>query len=229
MNEETIPMITTSSATKNIMSAILAIQSQVPTLVKDKHGVHGSKYADLAQIMDKLGPLLTAQQLVLMQGGNHELWETRLCHISGEFVAITIPFAMQTNKPHEVGSGITYFRRYGIMALLGLVAEDDDGNAAQGITHTIQQQNYQAPASGDAAVIHFGKNKGKPLYELSDNQVSWYVKNYDEQVREGKKLRPDDERLRQALNKEMSKRMGKQEVMVEPPPQFAASPDEIPF
>jgi hypothetical protein len=33
-------------------------------------------------------------------------------------------------KPQEIGSSITYARRYNIQSLLNLAAEDDDGNAA---------------------------------------------------------------------------------------------------
>ena len=35
---------------------------------------------------------------------------------------------IQSTKPQERGSEITYYRRYGLQSLLGLEAEDDDAN-----------------------------------------------------------------------------------------------------
>jgi hypothetical protein len=36
----------------------------------------------------------------------------------------------QLNDPQKLGSAITYYRRYTLQSLLGLQAEDDDGNKA---------------------------------------------------------------------------------------------------
>jgi hypothetical protein len=45
-----------------------------------------------------------------------------------EIAAIPLP---ATEDPQKLGSAITYYRRYAIVTLLGLVTEeDDDGNAA---------------------------------------------------------------------------------------------------
>jgi hypothetical protein len=42
--------------------------------------------------------------------------------------------------PQGMGSAVTYARRYAYMAIIGMAAEDDDGNAAS------QPVNRQAPA-----------------------------------------------------------------------------------
>ena len=34
------------------------------------------------------------------------------------------------DNPHQMGSGITYAKRYGLQSLYGLPSEDDDGNKA---------------------------------------------------------------------------------------------------
>jgi len=41
-----------------------------------------------------------------------------------------VPLVLGKNDMQGLGSAITYARRYGIMSLLNLPAEDDDGNAA---------------------------------------------------------------------------------------------------
>jgi hypothetical protein len=58
---------------------------------------------------------------------------TILMHNSGEWISGTYPL-MVTDKestPQGYGSALTYARRYGLSAVLGVIAdEDDDGNAA---------------------------------------------------------------------------------------------------
>jgi hypothetical protein len=56
---------------------------------------------------------------------------TRLGHASGQFIDSVYPLP-NSNKPHEMGSAITYARRYSWAAICGIAAEeDDDANAAQ--------------------------------------------------------------------------------------------------
>ena len=40
------------------------------------------------------------------------------------------------SDPQKLGSCITYFRRYTLVSLLGLMAEDDDGNLVKGKRYT---------------------------------------------------------------------------------------------
>jgi hypothetical protein len=40
---------------------------------------------------------------------------------------VPVPCANLQN-PHQMGSGITYAKRYGLQSLYGLPSEDDDGN-----------------------------------------------------------------------------------------------------
>jgi hypothetical protein len=53
-----------------------------------------------------------------------------LLHKSGEFIAETLRMPVNKWDAHGIGSGITYARRYGLMSMLGIAAEDDDGNAS---------------------------------------------------------------------------------------------------
>jgi hypothetical protein len=51
---------------------------------------------------------------------------TELLHTSGESRAFPIAMPDLPSDPHEAGSLISYFKRYGLCAALGLVADDDD-------------------------------------------------------------------------------------------------------
>jgi hypothetical protein len=56
---------------------------------------------------------------------------TTLRHISGESISGVYPVNPVKNDPQSIGSALTYSRRYSLMAMLGIVADDDDdGNAA---------------------------------------------------------------------------------------------------
>jgi len=56
------------------------------------------------------------------------LLQTRLLHKSGKWYTDGgVPLiAKNTNDPHQLGSSITYAKRYGLLALLGLDGDDDN-------------------------------------------------------------------------------------------------------
>jgi hypothetical protein len=56
--------------------------------------------------------------------------ETRVLHTSGEWLAGLVTLPVEKSTAQGTGSAISYGRRYGLSALLGLTAEDDDGQAA---------------------------------------------------------------------------------------------------
>jgi hypothetical protein len=59
--------------------------------------------------------------------------DTILLHSSGQYFRTTIRLTAKDSDPQSVGSSITYGKRYGLSALLGVsVQADDDGNAGQG-------------------------------------------------------------------------------------------------
>jgi hypothetical protein len=94
-----------------------------------------SKYADLASIRDATIPSLTKHGLSLFQmtklNGEGMFLVTRLAHSSGQWIESTYPLPI-ADRPHIMGSAITYARRYSWAAICGIAAEaDDDGNEAQ--------------------------------------------------------------------------------------------------
>ena len=95
------------------------------------------KYASLKEIMKTVRPVLAKHGICIMQEPRMETNKvsitTTLLHSSGEFIEFE-PTIMTASSAmaQEIGSAITYGRRYSISAVLGLGAEDDDdGNAAQ--------------------------------------------------------------------------------------------------
>lgn len=93
-----------------------------------------SKYADLAAVRGVIREPLAVNDLSIVQfprtiQGGVEV-ETMIVHKSGEFMSETLFMPVMKYDAHGIGSGITYARRYGLMSLLCLAADDDDGNAA---------------------------------------------------------------------------------------------------
>ena len=95
-----------------------------------------SKFASLAAVRDAVVPPLAKHGLAVTQlACNDEQGratvETVLMHSSGQWIGsrLTVPTAKA--DAHGAGSAITYARRYALMALVGVVGdEDDDGNHA---------------------------------------------------------------------------------------------------
>lgn len=101
-------------------------------------------YATLDAILEAVRKPLAANGLVLVQSqvmvevnehrGNSvivtrdEFMETRLIHSSGEWFSNQVPLLLPTEDldPRGYGSAQTYARRYGITALLCIVADEDD-------------------------------------------------------------------------------------------------------
>jgi ERF superfamily len=120
------------------MSALLAVQKEAPKLQKDGVNPHfKNKYVPLDSLMEAITPVLTGHGLVWItlpcrdEQGEPAL-RYRLVHVeSGEEITETMPLLLKAEDPQGQGSAITYARRYSLMALLGLVAnDDDDGKAA---------------------------------------------------------------------------------------------------
>lgn len=95
-----------------------------------------SNYAPLPEVVKAATPILAKHGIAVWQGIDHDaagdlLW-TVVFH-DGEFIGSAMRMRPVKNDPQSQGSAITYARRYAYMAVLGLVAdEDDDGERAQG-------------------------------------------------------------------------------------------------
>jgi len=117
---------------------------------------YSSKYADLAEIWKTIREPLTANGLSVTQLPDDAFTdrideknivmkvavETVLLHESGEWISSRTVLPLVKRDPQAVGSAITYARRYGLSAILGIHQEDDDAN-----THSERKQSSPvAPA-----------------------------------------------------------------------------------
>jgi ERF superfamily protein len=155
----------TSPDIHELITALALARQQFPAIsrnktvaVKSERGAYTFNYATLDSILDAVCPVLGAHGLAILCGVAAEdgvvRVTTRLAHKSGQWVedAIALP---RPAKVQELGSLITYAKRYAINALLGIEGEtDDDGNAADGNAVEVVRPAEASPAvtpAGDAA------------------------------------------------------------------------------
>ena len=124
-----------SDEISQLATALAIAQGQIEDAAKTtKNDFYKSKYADLSSVRAAVRQPFADNGLSVVQfprtvPGGVEV-ETMLLHSSGEFMAETL-FMPVKHEPHPIGSGISYARRYALMSIANLAADDDDGNAAQ--------------------------------------------------------------------------------------------------
>jgi hypothetical protein len=125
-----------SATQSEIAKALLTAQKKFgPLFKKSDNPYFSSRYADLSEVIDTVSPALEEAEIVLIQGvssdANMVHVETMLMHApSCEWVKTVLTLVPVKADPQGFGSAITYGRRYGLQAICGIAAQDDDGNDA---------------------------------------------------------------------------------------------------
>lgn len=124
----------TSESIVNISKALVTASKSIGKAVKgQKNPFFKSKYADLASIIEAVKEPLEDNGIIVLQPmtkiEDRTFLQTTLLHQSGEFLTSEIPLSLN-GKEQELGSRITYLRRYQLQSMLSIPAVDDDGNAA---------------------------------------------------------------------------------------------------
>lgn len=106
-----------------------------PALKDSANPFFKSAYLSLSGAIEACRDALSVNGLAIVQaldGGERLYLVTTLLHSSGEWINSHYPVAPVKNDPQGIGSALTYARRYSLMAMVGIAAEDDDGEAATG-------------------------------------------------------------------------------------------------
>jgi hypothetical protein len=92
------------------------------------------KYASYGKILATVKPILAESKLSFSQLTEPDgAVTTILMHESGEYLKSCLLIPCVNKKAQEIGSAISYARRYAISSILGIsTQEDDDGNIANG-------------------------------------------------------------------------------------------------
>lgn len=115
-----------------IVKALSKAQAQFKVAVFDKKNPHfKSSYASLESVHNAIREGMALNGLAISHLIDDGKMITTLFHESGEWIGCEL--ALPANlSPQQLGSALTYFRRYSICCLLAIPSgEDDDGNSAE--------------------------------------------------------------------------------------------------
>ena len=118
---------------KELNEKLYDLQQEIGVISKDTNNpFYKSKYFDVNSLIKQLQPLLKKNRLLLLQPIEDNCVTSKIiCIDSNLGTQSSIPLP-DINDPQKLGSAITYYRRYTLASLLGLQADDDDGNLASG-------------------------------------------------------------------------------------------------
>lgn len=131
-----------SEQINELATALAKAQGQMRAASKDAKNPHlNNTYATLSSIIEAAKEPLSANGLafsqILSQGDNGLVLETLLMHSSGQWLQSEVLVIAQAgnrgvNEVQQLGSSLTYYKRYALTAILGISIsdEDDDGNSA---------------------------------------------------------------------------------------------------
>lgn len=123
-----------------LSAALSKAQGEMRGAVKDSaNPFFKSRYADLASVIEAAREPLAKNGLAVIQLINETGGvETVLTHSSGEWISSTLQLTPKTTSPQDMGSIISYGRRYSYAAIVGLAQVDDDAETAMGrVSNTI--------------------------------------------------------------------------------------------
>lgn len=162
-------------------AALAKVQAEIGGAVRDSVNPHfRSKYADLASVWEawqKVGP---KHGFSIVQYGDvvdgQWVLTTRLMHADGGSMQGYVPLLNSKGDMQGLGSALTYARRYGLAAMVGICPEDDDANAAVEPTAAVMAGPLKVlDAKGDTTA----SGKARYRVKLSDGRV---LTTFKEQV-----------------------------------------------
>lgn len=184
----------TSESIKNIAVSMTNAQKEIKGMTPDANNpFFKSNYITLDGILEYVRPILSKEGIWIFQeatgDGEYIEVKTRLVHSSGEYIETdSLKMKPTKNDPQQLGSCITYAKRYQLASLLGISSEvDDDGNKAthgdktpQANSALSEKQVSRLIAIAKAAGIDLGKLKAQILKETGKRAIEELTKQeYD--------------------------------------------------
>jgi hypothetical protein len=176
-----------SNEIEKITQALIKVQEKLEHVPKTTDNDYfSSKYSTLNDVWDEAKKHLKDNGLCIAQYGDVKdgipILVTKLMHESGQWIEGGIKLVYGTDKggvdnPQKIASAVTYMRRYGLSAMLGICSEvDDDGNKAaknttpSATTSPAPQTASQPPQGGQSEYI--SDKQSKRLYAIR-KQAGW--------------------------------------------------------
>ena len=144
----------TSEQTNELVTALAKAQGSLANPTKDARNPHfNSRYADLSGGLNAIREALSVNGLSVIQApridGDVLMLDTRLSHASGQWIECEYPVCKLGVPQQQIGSAMTYARRYSLFAVVGIAGEDDDGNDASKSETPAPSTAFLAPEQVD--------------------------------------------------------------------------------
>ena len=136
-------------------------------------------YADINALIEAVEPILLEKGLILLQPVINGAVRTEVIDIeTGDNVASEMAIPLNLN-PQQIGSAITYLRRYTLQSLMSLQAIDDDGNMASAPPKVeaikpkpiFTELNFEKAIKANATIESIEK-----IYQISEAIKAKYLK-----------------------------------------------------
>jgi hypothetical protein len=129
----------------NLIPALIKAQSEFPPVTKDGKNPHfKNNYATLEQVINCTATALQKNGLAIVQTMEVDSLRTTLYHTSGESITGVQLLHPSKNDPQGWHGAQTYARRYGMLSILGIASEDDDGNTASEKSKSLTESEKSA-------------------------------------------------------------------------------------
>lgn len=164
-----------SETTADLSAALAKAQAAMKPAIFNRINPHfKNRYADLAAVLDAIrAPLadngLSVTQTTEIREGGFVL-VTTMRHATGQWIASEYPLPM-ASKPQELGSALTYARRYCLSAIACIAADDDDD--AEGARKDGQVASTPAKRDNPHVTRPEDVSDAKPRYDERGNRIDW--------------------------------------------------------
>jgi hypothetical protein len=174
----------------SLAAALAAVQANLPSIskgetaeVKTKQGgTYKYSYADLADVSKVILPLLGAVGLSWITRPTYNetgkfVLAYELLHTSDQSRAGEYPLPT-AGTPQEIGSAITYARRYALCSVTGVAPEQDDDDGASASRPQREQWDNARPAAPTATQVRAeiaaaSKDRGMELEAVAEDFAAW--------------------------------------------------------
>ena len=152
-----------------LMGALAKAQGEMSYASTDSSNPHfRSKYADLASVWQACREALAKNGLALVQtldlAGESQVLITTLGHSSGQWMKSIMKLPVQKPGPQEIGSCISYCRRYSLAAMVGVYQDEDDAEKAEKPYRKAEEER-KAQEAGKSPV------NSQPVGTLTEKQI----------------------------------------------------------
>ena len=177
---------------RTLFERLLAAQEKIGKISKDKENpFFKSKYADINIIIDMIKPILNEEGILFMQplsnvDGKPAI--TTILRNNQDSIEYTTVFpglpkpaeGKKSNPFQEMGSAITYYRRYALISILGLESTDDDANSAPTAPQKENpKQKSQPEQTGNVNEIPMCSICNQPMKPQKNDKTKFFCKHDD--------------------------------------------------